>query len=156
MISQIRYSLFPLLPILLASTDASAESGKIHLSYPTVTGSLPIKSWKDLRDRQVEKQDQDCSCGAAAVATILRYFYGQEVSEKDILDEIRRSGSAAERARPYIKAVGDRLGVRRLPPAEQGALDEIAQETSGPASFQDLGEAVRRFGFKAGSDFDPF
>jgi len=36
----------------------------------------------------------------------LRYFYGQEVSEKDILDEIRRIGAAAERLRPYIKAVG--------------------------------------------------
>jgi len=63
-ISQIRYFFFPLLPILLASTGASAEDGKIHLSYPTATGNLLIKTWKDLRDHQVEKKDKDFSCGA--------------------------------------------------------------------------------------------
>lgn len=72
----------------------------------TATGSLPIEKWKDLRDHPVEKQDQDFSCGAAAVATILHYFYGQEVYEKDIPDEIRRIGATAECLRPYIKAVG--------------------------------------------------
>jgi len=39
----------------------------------------------------------------------LRYFYGQKVYEKDILDAIRRIGNATERLRPYIKAVGLRF-----------------------------------------------
>ena len=56
------------------------------------TDNLPIKTWKDLRDSDIEKQDEDFSCGFASVATILRFFYGKEVYEKDILDEVIRVG----------------------------------------------------------------
>ena len=56
------------------------------------TGNLPIKTWKDLRDSNIEKQDEDFSCGSAAVATILRSFYGKDIYEKDILDEVIRVG----------------------------------------------------------------
>jgi predicted double-glycine peptidase len=92
------------------SQQASAGA---HLDYPSARGSLPIKTWKDFRDAKVEKQDLDYSCGSAATATILRYFYGREVYEQDVLDEVRR--------------VGD----------------------DGTASFADLQQAVRTFGFKA-------
>jgi len=44
----------------------------------------------------------------------LRYFYGQKVYEKDILDAIRRIGNATERLRPYIKSVGFSLDVESL------------------------------------------
>jgi len=55
---------------------------------PTVHGestkTLPFKNWKDLRDDGIERQDTDESCGSASVATILRSFYGVDVSEQDI------------------------------------------------------------------------
>jgi len=41
---------------------------------------MSIKTWKDLRDHQVEKQDQDYSCGTAAVATLLRYFSFEQLN----------------------------------------------------------------------------
>ncbi len=72
-----------------------------------------IKSWKEKRDYLIEKQDEDYSCGSAAVATILRSFYGVAVYEKDILDEVVR--------------IGD----------------------DGTASFSDLEQAVKKFGYKA-------
>ena len=84
-----------------------------HLNYPSAVGSLPITTWKQLRDADVEKQDLDYSCGSAATATILRSFYGREVYEKEILDEVTR--------------IGD----------------------DGTASFSDLQQAVKKFGFKA-------
>ncbi|MEL6748919.1 MAG: C39 family peptidase [Pseudomonadota bacterium] len=62
------------------------------MSYKTTIGNLPIKTWKDLRDSNIEKQDEDFSCGSASVATILRYFYGKEVYERDILDEVIKVG----------------------------------------------------------------
>ncbi len=34
---------------------------------------VPLKSMKDLRDQKLVKQRFDYSCGAAALATILRY-----------------------------------------------------------------------------------
>jgi len=63
-------------------------AGEIHLRYPTAAGSLPGKTWKDLRDAQVVKQNLDVSCGSDAAATILQFFYRQDISEEDILAEV--------------------------------------------------------------------
>jgi predicted double-glycine peptidase len=92
---------------------AVPAQAKVHLNLPSAVGSLPIKTWKQLRDADLEKQDLDYSCGSAATATILRSFYGRDIYEKDILDE--------------VVLVGD----------------------DGTASFSDLQQAVKKFGFKA-------
>ncbi len=81
-----------LLFLCLFTNVISAQDSHIHLSYPTVQGSLPLQTWKDLRDKDIEKQDLDYSCGSAATATILRSFYGQAIYEKDILDEVIKAG----------------------------------------------------------------
>jgi predicted double-glycine peptidase len=44
----------------------------------------PVKSLLELRRGNVVIQEWDLSCGAAALATILKYQYGDPVSEKDI------------------------------------------------------------------------
>ncbi len=49
---------------------------------------IPLKSMKDLRDQRLVKQRFDYSCGAAALATVLRYGFGDEVTERDILVEL--------------------------------------------------------------------
>jgi len=51
--------------------------------------------------------------------------------------------------RPYVEAVSDRLSDRKLTQEEQEAIYEVTQEFAGTVSFQDLAEAVQRFGFKA-------
>jgi hypothetical protein len=43
---------------------------------------------KDLRDARVVKQQFDFSCGAAALATMLRYGFGDEVSDRQILNDL--------------------------------------------------------------------
>ncbi|WP_417581489.1 C39 family peptidase [Nitrincola sp.] len=48
---------------------------------------LPTRSWKDIRDQDVVKQQFDYSCGAASLATLLGY-HGVETSELEILDRI--------------------------------------------------------------------
>lgn len=50
-----------------------------------MTGSVGIKSWKTLRDERVVKQGLDTSCGAASLATLLNEYYGQSVTEQEIL-----------------------------------------------------------------------
>ncbi len=57
----------------------------VILSGEVVKGQVPVKSWKSLRDRQIVKQDQDYSCGAASLATLLNGFYGQKVTEEALL-----------------------------------------------------------------------
>ncbi len=48
----------------------------------------PIRSMKDLRDKDLVKQRFDYSCGAAALATILRYGFGDQVTEREILKQL--------------------------------------------------------------------
>lgn len=76
--------------MVLTSWGAFATTG--FLSFQTLTGSIPVTHWKALRDRDIEKQDEDYSCGSAAVATILRSFYHQQVTEKDILAHVIKMG----------------------------------------------------------------
>ncbi len=45
-----------------------------------------LTSWVERRDVGVIKQQRDYSCGAAAVATLLTYHWGREVSESDVLN----------------------------------------------------------------------
>jgi uncharacterized protein len=42
-------------------------------------------SLRELRDRYVVKQRLDYSCGAAALATLIRYYFGEPTSEAEIL-----------------------------------------------------------------------
>lgn len=46
-------------------------------------------TFKELRDRGVIKQQEDYSCGAAALATLMIYYFGDETPEKEILDLLR-------------------------------------------------------------------
>jgi len=71
------------LTLLLLSNQIKASS--FILSTPIHN---TIQSWKDFRDQDIEKQDLDDSCGSAAVATILHFYYGVEVYEKDILKKV--------------------------------------------------------------------
>ncbi len=44
-----------------------------------------LLSWKELRDRNVVIQRFDYSCGSGALATLLRYYFGDKVSEEELL-----------------------------------------------------------------------
>jgi uncharacterized protein len=44
-----------------------------------------LLSWKELRDRNVVIQRFDYSCGSGALATLLRYYFGDMVSEEELL-----------------------------------------------------------------------
>ena len=45
-----------------------------------------VPSWKELQRRNIVMQTRDYSCGAAALATVLRYYWGDPVGEDDVLD----------------------------------------------------------------------
>ncbi len=64
------------------------------LSTGTLRGHVTVTSWKTLRDADIVKQKRDDSCGAAALATILRGFYGENVTEEDILEVMGKTDQA--------------------------------------------------------------
>ncbi|KIM05135.1 MAG: hypothetical protein KN64_05015 [Sulfurovum sp. AS07-7] len=51
----------------------------------------PVKSWIEFKNDNLTRQDYDYSCGASSLATIMKYYYDQNVTEKVILDEILSS-----------------------------------------------------------------
>ena len=48
--------------------------------------SVPVKTLVDLRYRAMVQQTYDVSCGAASLATILKYYYGVPVTEQEIVN----------------------------------------------------------------------
>ncbi len=106
-----------LLGLYVCSATAATEA---LVSTPTLKGAVAVKSWKDLRDANVVKQDLDYSCGAASVATIMNGFYGFEVTEEALLETMAKDGAAsfndmAEVVRGYgLKGVGVALNFDQL------------------------------------------
>ena len=78
---------FAIVGLILGGTGASAHAASVRVGSGTRV-ELPLRSMKDLRDQGLVKQRFDYSCGAAALATILRYGFGDEVTERDILTEL--------------------------------------------------------------------
>ena len=56
-----------------------------------------IMVWIVAIDRMV-KQNYDVSCGAAALATILNYYYGREISEQAVMESIFETASEDDQA----------------------------------------------------------
>ncbi len=75
------------LSVWCVSAPVYADESILIDNYSS-SGSLSIKSWKTLRDGKVVKQRFDYSCGAASLATILNEFYGQSLSELELVNAI--------------------------------------------------------------------
>src|SRR5689334_4817913 len=84
----IRFSAIYLLVATLQGC-AARETRVTETVVPIRTGGLngvsATRSWKELRDENVVLQRFDYSCGAGALATLMRYYYGDDVSEELIL-----------------------------------------------------------------------
>lgn len=50
-----------------------------------IRGDKTIRSWKELRDQNIVLQGFDYSCGAGAMATLMRFYFGDDVTEEGIL-----------------------------------------------------------------------
>lgn len=64
-----------------------AEEGIAIAGFPRTTEITKERhTLKELRDVHVVKQKLDYSCGAAALATLMSYYYGEQTSEQELLD----------------------------------------------------------------------
>lgn len=75
------------LAILLLSAVAAAPAigAQVWMGNAGSTLEQPVDSWMEIQYRQVVKQQYDFSCGAASMATLLRYFYNEPVTEKSVV-----------------------------------------------------------------------
>jgi predicted double-glycine peptidase len=83
---------------LLAFGAACAGEGAVSARNDAPSAVIKRHSLKELRDRYVVKQQLDYSCGAAALATLLTYYFGEETSEQEML-QILASGLTKDEQR---------------------------------------------------------
>ena len=79
---------------------ALSNDPKVNLTIsPQLTGGAAVSPRvTDLRSRRfhrIIRQQQDFSCGSAALATLLTYHYGMPINEEDILKEMIARGDEA-------------------------------------------------------------
>ncbi|MBN3564314.1 C39 family peptidase [Amphritea spongicola] len=76
-----------------------------------------VLSMREKRYEHIVRQETDFSCGAASLATILRYAYGLDVTEKDMLDGlfavsnqelVREQGFSLLNIKHYVEQLGMR------------------------------------------------
>lgn len=66
-----------------------------------------VKSLLELRREQVVLQNLDFSCGAAALSTVLRYGFGEDTSERELISLIFVFGQTPEKGvKKYFKRQG--------------------------------------------------
>jgi predicted double-glycine peptidase len=63
---------------------AALLPGTILAAGMAVAGERPVRSLLEMRHDRVVVQEWDLSCGAAALATLLRHQHGDTVTERDI------------------------------------------------------------------------
>ncbi|MCI6217016.1 MAG: C39 family peptidase [Helicobacter sp.] len=68
---------------VLLTQAALASNMQVQNKYISI--EVPTRSWLELRDTNLIRQQYDYSCGAASLASILKFYYGEDVSELDIL-----------------------------------------------------------------------
>lgn len=86
-----KHCLLICLCLLSPITHAAPLPHDNPLSY----GKIKVQSWKAKRDFNIVKQDLDYSCGAASVATLLNNFYGQKLTEEEVLDKMDKTRERA-------------------------------------------------------------
>jgi predicted double-glycine peptidase len=97
---------------VLAGAGPSAQIG---FGTSGLRADRPGTSLKDLRDQDLVRKRFDFSCGAAALATMLRHGFGEDVTEQQILIDLfsRLSDDEQRRAEREGFSLLDLQGVAR-------------------------------------------
>jgi uncharacterized protein len=103
------------IPFLFAACAMIPESGE-RAGRPIIERH----TLKELRDQNVIKQEKDYSCGSAALATLLIYYFGEKTSEEAILgmlfdgltEEEKKSKTLKGFSLLDLKKVAERMGYR--------------------------------------------
>jgi hypothetical protein len=88
-------ALFSITPPQASARDASVVT-QIGSQRLQVGG---VRSLAALRYDKLVRQTKDVSCGAAALATVLHYYYGRDVSEQQVIDGIMAGADPDTKAR---------------------------------------------------------
>ena len=71
-----------------STTTAEAQHYRAPVRDPNHTFQRGVMSYQELQRRNIVMQRRDFSCGAAALATLVRYYWGDPVTEETFLQAI--------------------------------------------------------------------
>jgi len=110
--------------MLLPATVTTYASGVVVIPGLLAGSRLHVESIQALKFKDVVPQGTDYSCGSAAVATILHYAYGENLSGPEVLrgmlessnsKEVRKRGFSMLDMQHYVKHLGYRGVGYRVP-----------------------------------------
>ncbi|WAH55021.1 C39 family peptidase [Pseudomonas silvicola] len=121
-----------LLPLLLL---LAGPAWGAHMSVPALPGGSviykPVQSMRERHFSDLVEQKTDFSCGAAALATVLRQAYWLDVDEKTVIegmlahsdqDTVKVQGFSMLDMKKYVESIGMRARGYRIP---ADSLDKI-------------------------------
>lgn len=73
----------------------NTDAYSINICINNNCNQLILKSYKDIRDTNIIKQNLDFSCGSASIATVLNYFYKYKITELQILKDMNKADGMA-------------------------------------------------------------
>jgi len=76
------------LPFLVATPAGAQHRSSVPIRDQDHVFGQGVSSWKSLKERNIVMQRRDYSCGAAVLATIARYYWGDDVGEEFFLDAL--------------------------------------------------------------------
>lgn len=74
--------------VLMGYATATAQKAREYsppIRDPQRFTTTHVRSWKQIREQNIVMQQHDYSCGAAALATLVRYYWGDPLTEKIVL-----------------------------------------------------------------------
>lgn len=101
-----------------------------------------FQSWIERRDAGVVRQQYDTSCGAAALATLLSYYYLRPTSERDVLERLLEQQKSSALSFADLARLANSFGFGSMgiavPLKDLARLQQpviVALETAGRAHF---------------------
>lgn len=76
------------LPFLVATPAGAQHRCSVPIRDQDHAFGQGVSSWKSLKEQNIVMQKRDYSCGAAVLATIARYYWGDDVGEEFFLDAL--------------------------------------------------------------------
>ncbi|MCA9191782.1 MAG: C39 family peptidase [Planctomycetales bacterium] len=117
--------------VLCISPQLYAQTGRAPTRDGNRSFSRSVLSWRETKLQNVVLQQRDYSCGAAAMATVLKYYWGKDIGELEILEALERTlkpEALKDRVENGLtmadmKIVADRMGYD----AAVGKLDDVSK-----------------------------
>ncbi|WP_456392960.1 C39 family peptidase [Persephonella sp.] len=123
---------------LLLLLVKSGLCGTVYIINQDVSIKRKIKSYIEFKNEGLIRQEFDYSCGSSSLATILKFFFNDEITEKEVLDWVLDKKGLIDKDCKDGKE--EKCKIKKL---------EELEEDDFKLSFFDLAEFAKEKGYKA-------